>query len=81
MRRFPVLRPCHMHIAPEWRDAVGPASDEEREMIGMTADPCSERPRCALTLLAVVVRLSVKRGQAEAVSLSILTLANRRRGA
>lgn len=33
---------CHVHIAAEWRDAVGPPSDEERDMIALTADPRPE---------------------------------------
>lgn len=39
---FMACATCHVHVAPEWHEAVGPASDDEREMIAMTADPKPE---------------------------------------
>lgn len=30
---------CHVHIAPEWIDAVGRASEEEQAMLEMAIDP------------------------------------------
>lgn len=42
---FMACATCHVHVEPEWLDAVGPASDEEREMIALTMDP---RPQSRL---------------------------------
>ncbi|MFT3967293.1 MAG: 2Fe-2S iron-sulfur cluster-binding protein [Sphingobium sp.] len=40
---FMACATCHVHVEPEWREAVGPpSSEEEREMIGLTADPRPE---------------------------------------
>ncbi|MCE7798478.1 2Fe-2S iron-sulfur cluster-binding protein [Sphingobium sufflavum] len=36
---FMACATCHVHVAPEWRDAVGSASEEEQAMIALTADP------------------------------------------
>ncbi|MET0364177.1 MAG: 2Fe-2S iron-sulfur cluster-binding protein [Sphingobium sp.] len=36
---FMACATCHVHVAPEWLEHVGRASDEEREMISLTADP------------------------------------------
>ena len=39
---FMACATCHVHVEPEWREAVGPASGEERDLIEMTKDPRPE---------------------------------------
>ncbi len=30
---------CHVYVAPEWVDRIGPAADSERELLEMAIDP------------------------------------------
>lgn len=41
---------CHVHIAPEWRDVVGPASDMERGLLDWRDDydPAASRLSCQI---------------------------------
>jgi 2Fe-2S ferredoxin len=58
---FMACATCHVHVEPEWRDLVGPASEEEREMIAMTADPRPEsRLSCQIWLSSALQGLRVR---------------------
>jgi 2Fe-2S ferredoxin len=39
---FMACATCHVHVAEEWLDTVGPASNEECALIALTADPKPE---------------------------------------
>jgi 2Fe-2S ferredoxin len=42
---------CHVHVAPEWVDKVGPASAEEEAMLEMAVDPDeTSRLSCQIVL-------------------------------
>lgn len=42
---------CHVHIAREWLDVVGPPGPEERELLDLTDDPRPEsRLSCQIPL-------------------------------
>lgn len=52
---------CHVHVAPEWREAVGDPSEEERDMIALTVDPRPEsRLGCQIWLTAKLDGLRVR---------------------
>ncbi len=38
---------CHVHVAPEWRSALPPAQDAERELLCELADYQPDRSRLA----------------------------------
>ena len=58
---FMACATCHVHVEPEWREKVGPPSDEEAEMIAMTADPRPEsRLGCQIWLDAKLDGLRVR---------------------
>lgn len=58
---FAACATCHVHVEPEWRDAVGPASEEERDLIALTEEPRPEsRLSCQIWLSDALDGLRVR---------------------
>ena len=54
---------CHVHVAPEWRERVGPASQDERELIDLTDDAADDsRLACQIWLRDRLDGLSARVG-------------------
>lgn len=53
---------CHVYVAPEWRDRMPPAGDEERSMLEFTAAPrrADSRLACQLTVTEALDGLTVE---------------------
>ncbi|MFC0303371.1 2Fe-2S iron-sulfur cluster-binding protein [Rhizorhabdus histidinilytica] len=44
---------CHVHVAPDWMDRVGPPGDEEAAMLEMAVDPDgTSRLSCQIVMRA-----------------------------
>lgn len=43
---------CHVHVAPEWRDRVGPPSGDEIEMLELAVDPAEDSRLCCQIVLS-----------------------------
>lgn len=42
---------CHVHVAPEWRDRVGPPGEEEALMLELAVDPDDASRLCCQVMM------------------------------